>query len=811
MNTTTYNIQNNIQYIQISEDIRLFQQDALVQKAINQGVDLREYSKQIQLDLKRIEMESIDDYLEEAERLADLYVQLRTCDSVLEKMEQMLATFQGSLGDTAEEIKKLQDQSFTMNIKLSNRRKAVVSLSEFLSKIVIPPRLIQEITGTSGSSLTSSITSGISSSIGIVGGTFHGTSTMIDDRYLSPLLELDALLENFQQVDRRTPVFEELEPQLTNLTKSAVSRLKVFMENKMRELSSGGSGGSGGGSGSNHQSNVASLQFSLLRYKYFYDFLEKYSPQVTVNIRKLYTSTLSSHYLNSFKNYVSSLQKRFPKAFVSESVKNNTIVELSTFSLTNLTSSVTSFSLGSLSNNMSSLWSSAEKASKTEKFFDLGDRFEKIDNNCLISFDMSPQNAELVDYTELWTSTFVLLLNTISSEYSFLLNFFTSIDHTTTTTTTSRTTTATPSTATSSNRANSSSGGSSVRDHNHEITSEIFSMTFSSSFSYLFSFTESYSSQTWDSIGVLLLIRKIGDFREMMKRRDIHQESLNQFWQQLEGMLWERFNLIYEKNVISVQQLVDNDYKAIVQNKNLVSREKSNFIISKKFAQWVTSIYRLGLGQKLDKDLIKLSETYKDILIQMGRCSKNAKLGGDVDHVLIINCVDQVLGLFIAYGIENDIARLFGNFLNEQVEQLLFRILNLPNIQMSKLISFLSMTQRLVSADKSRETNRQALSTDIVLNGVKKSAYVHFETVINEFNTYWAGSLSQMHAIINSQFTNVGTARNIMERAVISWMKYYRQFSQMVEAVFGKSSGQLVAEGKVTLELRKYTSSNADV
>jgi hypothetical protein len=45
---------------------------------------LREYSKQIQVDLKKIEIESIDDYLEEAERLADLHGQLRTCDSVLE-------------------------------------------------------------------------------------------------------------------------------------------------------------------------------------------------------------------------------------------------------------------------------------------------------------------------------------------------------------------------------------------------------------------------------------------------------------------------------------------------------------------------------------------------------------------------------------------------------------------------------------------------------------------------------------------------------------------------------------------------------
>lgn len=82
-------------------DLNAFQQDELVQKAIQEGVDLREYSKHIEDDLRKIETQSIDDCkyyyngicecfvtqildLEESERLADLHVQLQQCDSVLE-------------------------------------------------------------------------------------------------------------------------------------------------------------------------------------------------------------------------------------------------------------------------------------------------------------------------------------------------------------------------------------------------------------------------------------------------------------------------------------------------------------------------------------------------------------------------------------------------------------------------------------------------------------------------------------------------------------------------------------------------------
>ncbi len=80
------------------EEIKLFQQETLVKNAIEQGIDLREYSKQIQQDLKQIEIESIDDYLSEAERLADLHLQLRSCGSVLEvsNINSLIANNTGS-------------------------------------------------------------------------------------------------------------------------------------------------------------------------------------------------------------------------------------------------------------------------------------------------------------------------------------------------------------------------------------------------------------------------------------------------------------------------------------------------------------------------------------------------------------------------------------------------------------------------------------------------------------------------------------------------------------------------------------------
>lgn len=58
-------------------------------------------------------------------------------------MENMLQTFQGSLGNISEEIKTLQDKSFSMNIKLKNRKAAEQQLSKFIQQAVVAPSLIR--------------------------------------------------------------------------------------------------------------------------------------------------------------------------------------------------------------------------------------------------------------------------------------------------------------------------------------------------------------------------------------------------------------------------------------------------------------------------------------------------------------------------------------------------------------------------------------------------------------------------------------------------------------------------------------------
>jgi hypothetical protein len=95
---------------QLDEDLEKFQQDELVQAALSKGVDLRQYSGQIERDLKKIENESVREYVGESGHVVELHEQIQACDVVLARMQEMLLGFQADLGGISDEIRHLQDQ-----------------------------------------------------------------------------------------------------------------------------------------------------------------------------------------------------------------------------------------------------------------------------------------------------------------------------------------------------------------------------------------------------------------------------------------------------------------------------------------------------------------------------------------------------------------------------------------------------------------------------------------------------------------------------------------------------------------------------
>jgi len=58
--------------------------DEVVQEVLKTGTDLRQYSRQVEKELKEVESKSIKDYIKESQNIASLHNQIAACDSILE-------------------------------------------------------------------------------------------------------------------------------------------------------------------------------------------------------------------------------------------------------------------------------------------------------------------------------------------------------------------------------------------------------------------------------------------------------------------------------------------------------------------------------------------------------------------------------------------------------------------------------------------------------------------------------------------------------------------------------------------------------
>uniref|UniRef100_A0A8B9JZN0 Vacuolar protein sorting-associated protein 52 homolog n=1 Tax=Astyanax mexicanus TaxID=7994 RepID=A0A8B9JZN0_ASTMX len=244
-------------------------EDELVQEALKTGVDLRQYSKQVEAELQRIEQASIKDYIKESQNIASLHNQITACDSILERMEEMLSGFQSDLSSISSEIQTLQQQSVSMNIRLKNRQAVRSQLSQLVDELVVPSTMISVI-------LDSPVT---------------------EQEFLEQLHELNNKINFAKELSfRETLACSDIQDIVDRLKIKAVSKIREFILQKIYSFRK-------------PMTNYQIPQNTLLKYRFFYQFLLANERTVAKEIRDEYVDTMSKIYFSYFKSYSSRLLK----------------------------------------------------------------------------------------------------------------------------------------------------------------------------------------------------------------------------------------------------------------------------------------------------------------------------------------------------------------------------------------------------------------------------------------------------------------------------------------------------------------------
>ncbi|CAM9679004.1 unnamed protein product [Ectocarpus sp. 12 AP-2014] len=369
---------DEIDFSGIDEDLEQFQQDDIVRQALRDGVDLRGYARDIDLELREVEHNSVEGYKAQSAEVLSLHQQIQGCDAILARMQEMLLGFQADLGGISDEIKHLQDESISMNIKLKNLRSAEEDLGKFLGNVVVTSELVTSICGDE-----------------------------VNDAYLEYVIELNNKIKYIGQTQAAsdgsslemppssTMAATGVQPHLENLKTKACAKARDYLLQKIGELR-------------RPKTNVQIIQKnSLLKYKYLMQFMYDNVPEAAEEIRVVYIESMGRTISALFRAYHAQLMK-----LELELANRHDLIAVEDAAAR-------------------SMFSAKADSNKRGDGFNIGDR-----DNILDTVEAGPilvhvalAEGRQFPYEAILRSVFKHLMDSATSEYLFTMEFFKGQSH----------------------------------------------------------------------------------------------------------------------------------------------------------------------------------------------------------------------------------------------------------------------------------------------------------------------------------------------------------------------------------------------
>ncbi|KAF8979577.1 Vacuolar protein sorting-associated protein 52 [Entomortierella lignicola] len=370
-------LQDDLAFEQVGDRISEFQEDEFVKQALAKGMDLREYAHHIESELDLVGQDHEDDYIHQSQAFVDLHGQIKSCDEILETMENLLSIFQTDLGNISTEIQTLQTKSVSMSIQLKNRMAVESYLNDLLEGIMITPQLIRKI--------------------------YDGE---VDETWLAALAELNSKMYNAKaRQGRHIRALKEVGPELERLRIKAslylpaelsfyypetVEKIREFLLAKIKSFRI-------------PNTNVQIMQHSvLLKYKELNQFVMERHGEVAAEIRQTYANTLRWYFSNQFEIYAVGLEKlqspvgdKYEMLCADESARKG-------------------------------LFGTTKALQQKTNVFAVGTRLDTLKNQDagLILIHVANEKHLKYPYEVLFRSFNLALIDNASSEYLFLVEYF---------------------------------------------------------------------------------------------------------------------------------------------------------------------------------------------------------------------------------------------------------------------------------------------------------------------------------------------------------------------------------------------------
>ncbi|KAF8822156.1 Vps52 / Sac2 family protein [Cardiosporidium cionae] len=634
---------------------------------------------QIDENLMFFESQSVEDYVKSCKELLLLHRNIQASDSILVEMENRIASFQTCLADISQKIKKLQNDSIDMSVKVSNRKISCELFSTYIQQILVTPSLIYAI-----------------------------NENDLDEHYCNHLDSLTKKLEHAAQSGiKDMPSAKASIPELEKLKIRAVSRIRDCLADKILLFKK-------------PQSNIQSIQRnSLIKVKKFFQFLMDHHPQAGWDIRQLYVTTLNRIYLNQFKIYTQNLSK-----MQIENVASSNDYLGSKDVGGKAPSNQSKGMIGAVFGLGGPPAPSVQKGN----VYGLAGRDSLLthldDDPIVFTAPGKALKRNKFYYEQLFRSHQKLLLDTASSEYLFLTDFFLSAGV--------------------------------------EQYQSLFTDVFGKTILYFLEMMETFLFSCYDSVG-LLLMAKVNEFNRLtMQRRRV--PCLDAYLDRIQALIWPRLKFILDANIQSLKNASPRQLMEISS-----SQRMHPHYVTRRYAELACSLSALSVPMDGSTPDEPLFHSWTAMRVAIGDLLEllSKELKREERLVFIINNYDLILSIFSEKKLPQDLSTSFEKKLHHQmslyVDEQLARMFDW-------LISFVKNAEVFIESNKTLTTDE--LATEL---GVEK-----MENLVLQFKTVWKKRLKDIQTIVMGDFTNFTNGMEILKQVLTQVLLYYTRFQQII-------------------------------
>ena len=726
----------------------------------------------MEAELTEAETGAVNDYLHAAPQLTALHSHLTQCDSILQGMNALLAGFQADLGAISREIHSLQDKSRTMSLKLSHRKDAEKALFTFIQHTYIPEQLAVQLID------------------GEVNEAYITYLHSLHHRIL--YIQQQLALASASSTPRHSQAVLDAIPPLLRLKLKAIQRIRAFLLERFHALQK-------------PKTNIQIKQKLLVKYRYFYEFLLYHTdptflaststlssplvPTLDVDLagemRQHYQQTMSHIYSHKFRQYLASL---------------SSLQQPSTVEKTDVLGSQESW----MKVGVTGLFASKKSVTEISRAFVLGGRDSVLqDSNDIIIPHIAEREGKRYGFERLYKSSQQLLMDTATSEYDFIVEFFGERM------------------AREGDRAgvtedewmkerNSVSvvgivSGPNVGDeergreglHPHSRDKPLFHAVFQSTINLFIAHLDTYIQGCHDCLSILLLIRLLCHHNLQMQYRRVH--CIDVSFDRMNMMLWPRFKALFDAHVLSIMKIADLDVKPGKSSSGVPQGYQRPLFISQRYANMASAIHKLNRPWNDDILVMNLRRLRVEVEKLLQRTAARISVPKQ-QVVFLINQYQHIVHVMQREGMpaDSEDVQAWADTCKQQIS--LFAEDELTD-KFKQLIAFVRQTEAALHSEQKASPSTSSSSTSVDLTSL--------EPIVKHFAKYWRVGIEQINASVRLHFSDEDDGSVlILQTIFVQLLLYYQRLSKIVRE-FARNKPNvikdLIPSNTISYEIRRYT------